>query len=107
MNPISIDLISGLPGEDLITEGLRDYHNNRRTMSACLVRMARRRLVSAGLMEPSSGHDIEAELDLYQLLSHEGNQAYSRYNSMIRELVSFEHALDHRLRSERAVQTQS
>ena len=98
MNQNSIDLISGLPGEDRIKEGLRDYHENRHTMSSCLVRMARRRLVRAGLMEPSREYDIEAELDLYQLLSHEGNQAHSRYNALVRELISFEHALDHRLR---------
>jgi hypothetical protein len=29
------------------------------------------------------------------MLAQEGNKAYSRYNSLIRELVSFEHALDH------------
>lgn len=98
MNQIPAELIAGLPGAERILEGLRDYHEKRHTMSSCLVRMARRRLVRAGLMEASSGHDIDAELDLYQLLSHEGNQAHSRYNAMVRELISFEHALDHRLR---------
>jgi hypothetical protein len=29
------------------------------------------------------------------MLAIEGNKAYSRYNSLIRELVSFERALDH------------
>lgn len=101
MNHNSIDLISGLPGADRIEEGLRDYHQNRQTSSACLVRMARQRLVRAGLMEASCEYDLEAELDLYHLLSHEGNQAHSRYKAMIRELVSFERALDHRLRRER------
>ena len=67
-------------------------------MPSCLVRMARRRLVKAGLMEASPLRDIDAELDLYHLLSHEGNHAHSRYNALIRELISFEHALDHRLR---------
>ena len=43
--------------------------------------------------------DDGAELDLYQLLSHEGNQTHSRYNALIRELISLEHALDHRLSS--------
>ena len=97
MNQYAMELIADLPGAERIQEGLRDYHENRHTMSACLVRMARRRLVRAGLMETSPGHDIEAELDLYHLLSHEGNQAHSRYNALIRELISFEHALDHRL----------
>ena len=99
MNPAHQELISGLPGADRIIEGLRDYQDKRHTIPSCLVRMARRRLAKARLMEPSLRHDIDAELDLYQLLSHEGNQAHSRYNALIRELVSFEHALDHRLRN--------
>ena len=97
MTPNMEELIDGLPGATLIRDGLRDFRQNRHTMPSCLVRMARRRLAKAGLMEPSSRHDIDAELDLYRLLSQEGNQAHSRYNSLVRQLVSFEHALDHRL----------
>lgn len=100
MNPIPTDLISDLPGTTLIQQGLQDYRENRHTMHSCLVRMARRRLVKAGLIEASPEHDIHAELDLYHLLSHEGNQAHSRYNALVRELISFEHALDHRLASQ-------
>jgi hypothetical protein len=48
-------------------------------------------------MEASPLHDMDAELDLYHLLSHEGDHAHSRYNSLVRQLISFEHALDHRL----------
>ncbi len=99
MNPIQQELISGLPGAQRIADGLGDYHDNRHTVPSCLVRMARRRLANAGLMQPTSQHDMDAELDLYRLLSHEGNQAHSRYNALIKELVSFEHALDHRLRT--------
>lgn len=51
-------------------------------------------------MQASQQHDINAELDLYHLLSHEGNQAHSRYNALVREIISFEHALDHRLTSQ-------
>ena len=82
-----------------ILEGLRDFHENRHTAAACLVRMARRRLAKAGLMKALPPVDDGAELDLYHLLSHEGNQAHSRYNALIRELISFEHALDHCLSS--------
>jgi len=38
----------------------------------------------------------EAELVLYRLLRAEGGDSYSRYNSLLRELVSFEQALDRR-----------
>jgi hypothetical protein len=101
MSPQDTSILSDLPGSHLIREGLEDYRENRHTIPACLVRMARRRLARAGLMNPSLPHDIDAELDLYQLLSHYGNRAYSTYNALVRELVSFEHALDHRLKSSR------
>jgi hypothetical protein len=95
-NPI-LDLISGLPGADRVAIGLDDHRENRHTIPSCLVRIARPRLTKAGLMEPSAQPDIQAELELYQLLASEGNQAHSQYNALIRELISFEHALDHRL----------
>ena len=99
MNPQeTLDLLAGLPAAERILEGLSDHRNNRHTIPACLVRMARPRLARAGLMNPSSSHDTRAELDLYQLLSSENHRAHSRYNALVRELVSFEHALDHRLR---------
>jgi hypothetical protein len=91
------DLISNLPGAERVAQGLNDHRENRHTIPACLVRIARPRLTKAGLMEPSPQHDILAELHLYQLLASEGNQAHSRYNALIRELISFEHALDQRL----------
>lgn len=97
MNPCPEELIDGLPGTELIREGLRDHRESLHTIPSCLVRMARRRLVSAGLMEASPLHDMDAELDLYHLLSHEGDRAHSCYNSLVRQLISFEHALDHRL----------
>ena len=100
MNPAQQDLLSGLPGAERVREGLKDYHENRHTMHSCLVRMARPRLAKAGFMQASQQHDINAELDLYHLLSHEGNQAHSRYNALVREIISFEHALDHRLTSQ-------
>ena len=100
MNAKETSILSDLPGSHLIREGLEDYRENRHTIPACLVRMARRRLVSAGLMNPSLAHDVDAELDLYSLLSDQGNRAHSTYNGFIRELVSFEHALDHRLRNQ-------
>ncbi|MCX6930149.1 MAG: hypothetical protein NT154_44095 [Verrucomicrobia bacterium] len=40
----------------------------------------------------------EPERQLYRLLRQEGGDAYSRYNALIRELVSFEQALDRRCR---------
>lgn len=94
------ELLANLPGAERVIEGLEDYHANRVSIAACLVRIARPRLCKAGLMVASLPHDVGAELELYQLLEQEGNQSYSRYNALIRELVSFERALDHRLSSQ-------
>ncbi len=97
IHPNPSELISDLPGAERILQGVSDHQENRHTIPSCLVRIARPRLSKAGLMEASPQHDTHAELDLYQLLASEGNQAHSRYNALIRELISFEHALEHRL----------
>jgi hypothetical protein len=92
---MNTDQIKNLPGAHHIIDGLRDLAANRHTIASCLVRIARYRLARTGLIPKEDQKDDNAELDLYAMLSHEGNQAHSRYNSLIRELVSFEHALDH------------
>ena len=94
---MNTDQIKNLPGAHHIIDGLRDLAANRHTIASCLVRIARHRLARTGLIEKDDHKDDDAELDLYAMLAQEGNQAYSRYNSLIRELVSFEHALDHQL----------
>ena len=91
------ELIENLPGADMIREGIKDFIARRLTISSCLVRIASPRLSKAGLIPQPAESDINAELDLYEILSKEGKNAYSRYNALIRELVSFEHCLDQRL----------
>ncbi|HTA31775.1 MAG TPA: hypothetical protein VK731_14870 [Candidatus Cybelea sp.] len=93
------DLIAGLPGDNLVRQGLADFQSGLTTIPAFLVCIARPRLHRAGLMPESvPSQYAEAELRLYALLKREGGDAYSRYNSLLRELVSFENALDHRSR---------
>lgn len=91
------EILANLPGAERVLEGLEDYRENRISMAACLVRMARPRLSEIGLMDSIPLQDDGAELELFDLLQHQGNQAHSRYNALIRELVSFERALDHRM----------
>lgn len=98
MKSTGFEILDGLPGSDLVREGLADHHAGRQTIASCLVRIASPRLSRAGLVDSKAIEDNGTELELYQLLAGEGNRAYSRYNSLLRELVSFEHALDHRLR---------
>jgi hypothetical protein len=97
------DLISGLPGEKLVRQGLADFQSGLCTIPACLVRIARPRLSSAGLMPPGvPGQISDSEFQLYDLLLREGGDAYSRYNALLRELVSFENALDWRRQKAKA-----
>ncbi len=75
--------IAGLPGEDLVREGLDDFESGRCTMAACLVAMATQRLGQAGLIRHTAAHLIlEPELQLYPLLNQPGSDAYSRYNAL-------------------------
>jgi hypothetical protein len=93
------DLIAGLPGEALVREGLADCQAGRHTVAACLVGIAGSRLTRAGLMSAAVVSGLrEPELQLYRLLRQQGGDAYSRYNALLRELVSFESALDLRCR---------
>jgi hypothetical protein len=98
MIAIPSELLVDLPGADRILQGLQDFQNGRHTIPACLVRIARPRLSRAGLLPSCVPLDDGAELDLYRQLAPESPGAHSRYNALIRELISFEHALDHRLR---------
>jgi len=91
------DLIKGLPGEALVREGLADFQSGRCTIPACLVGMAQSRMRRAGLITGVvAGSFPEPERQLYRLLGQQGGDTYSRYNALVRELVSFEQALDRR-----------
>lgn len=90
------DLLTGLPGEQLIRSGLADVKAGRCTIAACLVAIGRPRLERAGLMGEQAPRQTDPELLLYRLLRREGGDPYSRYNALLRELTSLEQALDHR-----------
>ena len=95
----SDELMSGLPGEALVRSGLADLESGRHTIHATLVTIARPRLVGAGLWGATNVGCNEPERELYRQLLHQGGDAYSRYNALLRELVSFEQALDRRVRA--------
>jgi hypothetical protein len=94
------DLLLGLPGEDLICAGLADLQAGRCTIPACLVTIACPRLNRTGLLNPAiTFWPAEPERQLYRLLQQAGGDAYSAYNALLRQLVSFEQALDRRYRA--------
>ena len=72
--------------------GLEDWRGGRVTVDSCLVAIAFGKFRNAGLVSGEAPFD-QAELVLYDLLRREGGNAYGRYNSLIRELVSFGRAL--------------
>jgi len=94
-------LLHKLPAAEAVKKGLADQSAGRLSPESCLVELARPRLERAGLLPPGL-HRLDSEITLYRLLSETESNPYARYNSLLRELASFEHALDHRLRTRTA-----
>jgi hypothetical protein len=90
------DTLDKLPGAELVRQGIRDRLAQRNTIESFLVEIARPRLERHGLI-PHAPHRLDAEISLYQILAKTSSNPHGRYNSLLRELVSFEHALDHRM----------
>ena len=67
-------------------------------MEAPPVSIASPRLRACGLLQcQDSDLPADAELQLYRLLSLTPGDPYPRYNALLRQLISFEHAPDHRV----------
>jgi hypothetical protein len=100
---MDIGTLQNLPGAELIRDGLADLAAHRETVPGLLVAIGYPRLSSLGLGLDLAAHlPIEPELRLYHLLGiAHGNEAHSQYNALIRRLISFEQALEHRAVAER------
>jgi hypothetical protein len=86
--------LRSLPGHELILQGLSDLQAGRDTAEALLVAIGAERLRRAGIAVPEKV-PCDPEHRLYALLaSVESDSAHSRYNAMIRQLVSFERAVE-------------
>lgn len=82
------------PGEDIIMQGLADLSEGLETLPALLVSIGAPRLRRAGFEIPSSVFP-SPEHRLYELLKNDDpDAAHSRYNALIRRLVSFERATE-------------
>jgi hypothetical protein len=83
-----------LPGADLVEKGIEDLSRGVETPEALLVSVGAPRLRSrVGLEIPPALAD--PEMRLYRLLAEsEPDSAHSRYNALIRRLVSFERAAE-------------
>ena len=82
--------LAAFPGGDLIERGFRDLQAGRLTTSALLVLVGATRMRRLGLEIPEW-----PERQLYLTLEREQAEgAHSRYNALIRRLVSFERAAE-------------
>jgi hypothetical protein len=93
---------SDLPGAELVDSGLRDARLGTTSPGALLIAIGAPRLRRLGLSIPAD-QDLpaDAERKLYRLLGSSGvSDPFSRYNALIRELVSFERALEQRRAAE-------
>lgn len=84
-----------LPGEDLVTQGLEDLARGVLSENALLVLVAGPRLRGLGIDVPKWSLEEPYEHALYSLIEERlGTGAHSYYNSLIRRIVSYVHALD-------------
>lgn len=83
---------SGLPGGDLVEKGLRDLVDGQETAEALLVAIGAPRLCRLGFDVPTLD---SPEHRLYALLARDDpDDAHTRYNALLRRLVSFERAAE-------------
>ena len=84
-----------LPGGHLVAEGLEDLRQGVESVPALAVQICAPRLRLLAIDVP--GRDASESLPehrLYELLAREhGDNAHSRYNALIRRLVSFTRAV--------------
>jgi hypothetical protein len=85
--------VNGLPGEDLIEFGLADLERRVESVEALLVSIGAPRLTRLGFDARAAFPSPEHRL--YERLAREDpDSAHSRYNALIRRLVSFERAAE-------------
>jgi hypothetical protein len=86
--------LEALPGGDLIQEGLADLARGAETVPALLVSIGAPRLRRIGLPVPEAVIP-QPEHRLYEVLAtSDSDSAHSRYNALVRRLVSFERAAE-------------
>jgi hypothetical protein len=86
--------LDALPGGDLVQAGIDDLARGVESIPALLVSIGADRLGRAGLAVPAPVL-ASPERRLYDLLAKDDpDAAHSRYNALIRRLVSCERALE-------------
>lgn len=88
----------GIPGEELVAAGVEALGRGERDVEALLVAVGAPRLRTLGIRVPDAGRlPTHPELALYLAIGRRHpDDAHSRYNALIRRLVSFERELERR-----------
>lgn len=94
--PKTTEIPPGLPGAQLVTSGIEALKRGDLTIEALLVCVGATRMRLAGLeIPPSPPLAQPPEIELYLAIGAEHPEdAHSRYNALIRRLVSFERSLE-------------
>jgi hypothetical protein len=85
--------VAELPGQEIVEKGLADLERGEESVEALLVSIGAPRLGPLGY--PIVSPIESPEVRLYELLAAEdSDSAHSRYNALVRRLVSFERAAE-------------
>lgn len=89
-----MEVSDALPGADLIREGLRDLEAGVESIPSLLVMVGAPRLNRLGFDVPDDTPWFPEDRLYARLAEIHGDNAHSQYNALIRQLVSFERALE-------------
>ena len=96
-----------IPGHELVNQGMVDLRNGELTVEALLVAVGEPRLQALGISLPKLANmPHNREIALYETIGRlYPDDTHSRYNALIRRLVSFEHELERRKARDGLVKT--
>ncbi|MEM7385900.1 MAG: hypothetical protein AAF514_13240 [Verrucomicrobiota bacterium] len=95
--------LQDLPGSELVIAGLDDLANGVfDSVEALLVAIGSPRLRALGIELPYRFSELPEHELYFKLAGLHGIDAHSKYNGLVRRLVSFERALDGRNQRERS-----
>jgi hypothetical protein len=84
-----------LPGADIVAQGIDDLARGVESVAGLVVAVAAPRLIGVGVSVPQTIMPLPSHR-LYELLSSEDPaSAHSRYNALLRRVVSFARAAEH------------
>jgi hypothetical protein len=81
-----------LPGADLVSKGMRDLSMGQESAESLLVEIGAFRLRQLGFEIESPPREFPEHRLFLRLVEEDPRRAHSRYNALLRRLVSFHHS---------------